>query len=237
MAKRDEQMRVGAREGFAYNAGNWCYWLIVTGMMLIPIGFLKVGSLLIIHSIVPSQLWLFLLHAFLSVVRAITYMRGWIFVTGDQQFVIVCILFLFHLIVVLTVRNFSEFQVGFFFFSHKVSAMLALRARKCRLAGVGRLLREYSTPRVENKTEARKIEKILIANRGEIACRVMRTARKMGIRTVAVYSDADRNSVHVQMVRVKQLRDLDTIYLITKILLCNVDRSSFFSIGFDAIEI
>jgi tRNA A-37 threonylcarbamoyl transferase component Bud32 len=115
--------------------------------------------------------------------------------------------------------------------------MLALRARKCRLAGVGRLLREYSTPRVENKTEARKIEKILIANRGEIACRVMRTARKMGIRTVAVYSDADRNSVHVQMVRVKQLRDLDTIYLITKNLLCNVDRSSFFSIGFDAIEI
>src|SRR4026208_592561 len=41
--------------------------------------------------------------------------------------------------------------------------------------------------------------KILIANRGEIACRVIRTARKMGIATVAVYSDADRDAVHVEM--------------------------------------
>ena len=42
-------------------------------------------------------------------------------------------------------------------------------------------------------------QKILIANRGEIACRVIKTARKMGIRTVAVYSDADRNALHVKM--------------------------------------
>ncbi len=42
-------------------------------------------------------------------------------------------------------------------------------------------------------------DKILIANRGEIACRVIKTARKMGIRTVAVYSDADRNALHVRM--------------------------------------
>jgi propionyl-CoA carboxylase alpha chain len=42
-------------------------------------------------------------------------------------------------------------------------------------------------------------KKILIANRGEIACRVIKTARKMGIATVAVYSDADRNALHVQM--------------------------------------
>ncbi|MEM9228934.1 MAG: acetyl/propionyl/methylcrotonyl-CoA carboxylase subunit alpha [Pseudomonadota bacterium] len=42
-------------------------------------------------------------------------------------------------------------------------------------------------------------KKILIANRGEIACRVMRTAHKMGIKTVAVYSDADRNALHVKM--------------------------------------
>lgn len=43
------------------------------------------------------------------------------------------------------------------------------------------------------------IKKILIANRGEIACRVIKTARKMGIATVAVYSDADREALHVQM--------------------------------------
>ena len=42
-------------------------------------------------------------------------------------------------------------------------------------------------------------EKILIANRGEIACRVIKSAQKMGIRTVAVYSDADREALHVQM--------------------------------------
>jgi propionyl-CoA carboxylase alpha chain len=41
--------------------------------------------------------------------------------------------------------------------------------------------------------------KILIANRGEIACRIIKTARKMGIETVAVYSDADRDALHVKM--------------------------------------
>ena len=41
--------------------------------------------------------------------------------------------------------------------------------------------------------------KILIANRGEIACRVIKTARKMGIGTVAIYSDADKKALHVQM--------------------------------------
>uniref|UniRef100_A0A9J7YQG2 Methylcrotonoyl-CoA carboxylase subunit alpha, mitochondrial n=1 Tax=Cyprinus carpio carpio TaxID=630221 RepID=A0A9J7YQG2_CYPCA len=46
---------------------------------------------------------------------------------------------------------------------------------------------------------AGRIEKVLIANRGEIACRVMRTAKKMGVRSVAVYSDADRHSMHVAM--------------------------------------
>lgn len=42
-------------------------------------------------------------------------------------------------------------------------------------------------------------KKILIANRGEIACRVIKTARKMGIATVAVYSGADRNALHERM--------------------------------------
>ncbi len=41
--------------------------------------------------------------------------------------------------------------------------------------------------------------RILIANRGEIACRVIRTARRFAIETIAVYSDADVNALHVAM--------------------------------------
>ncbi len=47
--------------------------------------------------------------------------------------------------------------------------------------------------------EKTMISKILIANRGEIACRIIRTARKMGIATVAVYSEADAHALHVEM--------------------------------------
>ncbi|XP_062521436.1 propionyl-CoA carboxylase alpha chain, mitochondrial-like [Corticium candelabrum] len=60
----------------------------------------------------------------------------------------------------------------------------------------GRALRRYSTSSAQ---EEKPFEKILIANRGEIACRVMRTCKRMGIRTVAVHSDVDSNAVHARM--------------------------------------
>jgi len=65
-------------------------------------------------------------------------------------------------------------------------------------------------------------EKILIANRGEIACRVMSTARRMGIKTVAVYSDADRDALHVQMageaVRVGTAPSADSYLVMERII-------------------
>ena len=59
------------------------------------------------------------------------------------------------------------------------------------------MVRKKSGKRGAN--EVKMFNKILIANRGEIACRVIKTARRMGIKTVAVYSDADSNAMHVQM--------------------------------------
>lgn len=55
------------------------------------------------------------------------------------------------------------------------------------------------TPDKRGGQESELFKKILVANRGEIACRVMRTAKRMGIATVAVYSDADARSPHVAM--------------------------------------
>jgi 3-methylcrotonyl-CoA carboxylase alpha subunit len=59
------------------------------------------------------------------------------------------------------------------------------------------------------------LAKILIANRGEIACRVARTARRLGVRTVAVYSDADRDALHVrtadEAMRIESYLDIASI--------------------------
>lgn len=69
----------------------------------------------------------------------------------------------------------------------------------------------FSHAQVKSEVQRRHIDKLLIANRGEIACRVMRTAKQLGIRTVAVFSDADKNAMHVEMVKTKNL--LFIVYL------------------------
>lgn len=55
------------------------------------------------------------------------------------------------------------------------------------------------TTQLTQNNQSKMFTKILIANRGEIACRIIKTAKKMGILTVAVYSDADENALHVKM--------------------------------------
>ena len=74
------------------------------------------------------------------------------------------------------------------------------------------------------------LKKILVANRGEIACRVFATAKEMGIATVAVYSDADRDALHVQMadeaVHIGPSASAESYLVIDKIIQTCVDSGA-----------
>ncbi|XP_046836271.1 methylcrotonoyl-CoA carboxylase subunit alpha, mitochondrial isoform X2 [Vespa crabro] len=82
---------------------------------------------------------------------------------------------------------------------HLISTKIMYRSRKLQLLLKTKVLTSRVRSHSETTQSEKKIDKILIANRGEIACRISRTAKRLGIKTVAVYSDVDRNAMHVDL--------------------------------------